>query len=121
MTVNFLRVAVVLGLLSAIGPFAIDMYLPALPSIGDDLQASTVAVQMSLLVFFLSMGFGQIIIGPLSDMYGRKALLYAGLALFVVGQHRFRTCARRRMADRIPAAARVRRQPGHGGAARGRA
>jgi DHA1 family bicyclomycin/chloramphenicol resistance-like MFS transporter len=85
MTTNFLRLAVVLGLLSAIGPFAIDMYLPALPTIGADLQASTVAVQMSLLVFFLSMGFGQIVIGPLSDMYGRKALLYAGLVLFVVG------------------------------------
>ena len=56
MTSNFLRNAIVLGLLSAIGPFAIDMYLPALPSIGADLGASTAAVQMSLLVFFLSMG-----------------------------------------------------------------
>jgi MFS transporter, DHA1 family, multidrug resistance protein len=85
MTANFLRIAVVLGLLSAIGPFAIDMYLPALPSIGADLNASTAAVQMSLLVFFLSMGLGQIVIGPLSDMFGRKAPLYVGLALFVVG------------------------------------
>jgi DHA1 family bicyclomycin/chloramphenicol resistance-like MFS transporter len=68
MTARFLRTAVVLGLLSAIGPFAIDMYLPALPSIGADLNAGTAAVQMSLLVFFLSMGFGQIIVGPISDM-----------------------------------------------------
>ena len=81
----FLRTAVVLGLLSAIGPFAIDMYLPALPTIGADLGASTAAVQMSLLVFFLSMGFAQIVVGPLSDMFGRKAPLYAGLVVFVIG------------------------------------
>ena len=85
MTTNVLRTAVILGLLSAIGPFAIDMYLPALPTIGEDLAAGTVAVQMSLLVFFLSMGFGQIVVGPISDMVGRKAPLYFGLALFVVG------------------------------------
>ena len=85
MTSKFLRYAVVLGLLSAIGPFAIDMYLPALPSIGADLHASTAAVQMSLLVFFLSMGFGQLLIGPISDMIGRKAPLYGGLVLFAIG------------------------------------
>jgi DHA1 family bicyclomycin/chloramphenicol resistance-like MFS transporter len=82
---KFLRLAVVLGLLSAIGPFAIDMYLPALPSIGQDLGASTAAVQMSLLVFFLSMGLGQIVVGPLSDMFGRRAPLLVSLGLFVVG------------------------------------
>ena len=85
MSPKFFRIAVVLGLLSAIGPFAIDMYLPALPSIGQDLHAGTAAVQMSLLIFFLSMGFGQIVVGPISDMVGRKAPLYAGLALFMVG------------------------------------
>ncbi|MDX8506977.1 multidrug effflux MFS transporter [Mesorhizobium captivum] len=85
MSSKFLRVAVMLGLLSAIGPFAIDMYLPALPSIGEDLNAGTAAVQMSLLIFFLSMGFGQIVVGPISDMVGRKLPLYAGLALFMVG------------------------------------
>ncbi|MBX3570006.1 MAG: multidrug effflux MFS transporter [Rhizobiaceae bacterium] len=82
---KFLRTAVVLGLLSAIGPFAIDMYLPALPTIGQDLGATTAAVQMSLLVFFLSMGFGQIVVGPLSDMYGRRAPLLFGLGLFIAG------------------------------------
>lgn len=85
MTTKFLRLAVVLGLLSAVGPFAIDMYLPALPTIGEDLQASTTAVQMSLLVFFLAMGFGQIVIGPISDMIGRKLPLYGGLVLFIIG------------------------------------
>jgi DHA1 family bicyclomycin/chloramphenicol resistance-like MFS transporter len=85
MSSKFLRIAVVLGLLSAIGPFAIDMYLPALPSIGEDLRASTAAVQMSLLIFFLSMGFGQIVVGPISDMIGRKLPLYGGLVLFMIG------------------------------------
>ncbi|RUV45578.1 MULTISPECIES: multidrug effflux MFS transporter [unclassified Mesorhizobium] len=85
MSPKFLRIAVVLGLLSAIGPFAIDMYLPALPSIGEDLKAGTAAVQMSLLIFFLSMGFGQIVVGPISDIVGRKLPLYVGLALFMVG------------------------------------
>jgi len=82
---RFLRLAVVLGLLSAIGPFAIDMYLPALPSIGEDLGASMSAVQLSLLAFFLSMGAAQIFAGPLSDMFGRKAPLYFSLVLFAVG------------------------------------
>ncbi|WP_292896379.1 multidrug effflux MFS transporter [Nitratireductor sp.] len=85
MTTRFLRIALVLGLLTAVGPFAIDMYLPALPSIGADLDAGTVPVQMSLLVFFLSMGLAQIIVGPISDMVGRKAPLYAGLVVFIIG------------------------------------
>ncbi len=85
MTPRFLRIALVLGLLSAIGPFAIDMYLPALPSIGQDLDASTSAVQMSLLVFFLAMGGGQIVVGPISDMVGRKTPLFFGLGLFAIG------------------------------------
>jgi DHA1 family bicyclomycin/chloramphenicol resistance-like MFS transporter len=82
---NFFRTALVLGLLSAIGPFAIDMYLPALPSIGQTLNASMAAVQLSLMVFFMSMGIGQIIYGPVSDMFGRKAPLYFGLLLFAAG------------------------------------
>lgn len=85
MNPSFLRVAVVLGLLTAVGPFAIDMYLPALPTIGADLGAGTTAVQMSLLVFFLSMGFGQLLVGPISDMTGRKPPLYFSLGLFAVG------------------------------------
>ncbi len=85
MQVQFFRIAIVLGLLSAIGPFAIDMYLPALPAIAADLNASTAAVQASLLAFFLSMGLGQILAGPISDMVGRKAPLYAGLGLFAIG------------------------------------
>ena len=82
---NFFQAALVLGLLSAIGPFAIDMYLPALPSIGQSLDASVGAVQASLMAFFISLGIGQLIYGPVSDMVGRKAPLYFGLLLFAVG------------------------------------
>lgn len=77
-----LRYAVILGLLSVIGPFAIDMYLPALPTISRDLGASIEAIQGSLMVFFISVGVGQLVYGPLADMLGRKPPLYFGLALF---------------------------------------
>jgi MFS transporter, DHA1 family, multidrug resistance protein len=82
---RFLRIAIVLGLLSAIGPFAIDMYLPALPSIGKDLASDPATVQMSLLAFFVTMGLGQIVVGPISDIIGRKGPMYFGLGLFVLG------------------------------------
>lgn len=81
---HFFRTALVLGLLSAIGPFAIDMYLPALPSIGASLQASPGAVQASLMAFFIALGLGQIVYGPVSDRFGRKLPLYFGLTLFAL-------------------------------------
>ena len=74
--------ALILGLLSAIGPFAIDMYLPALPAIGDSLGASISAVQWSLTAFFLSLGVGQLLYGPVSDMLGRRPPLVFGLVVF---------------------------------------
>ncbi len=76
--------ALVLGLLSAIGPFAIDMYLPALPAIGASLRADIGAVQMSLTAFFLSIGIGQLLYGPVSDMVGRRPPLVFGLVLFAL-------------------------------------
>jgi DHA1 family bicyclomycin/chloramphenicol resistance-like MFS transporter len=79
---SFFGLALVLGLVSAVGPFAIDMYLPALPTIGQALGASPGAVQATLIAFFLALGAGQVVYGPVSDMLGRKAPLYFGLALF---------------------------------------
>jgi DHA1 family bicyclomycin/chloramphenicol resistance-like MFS transporter len=84
MTTSFYRTAVVLGLLSAIGPFAIDMYLPALPSIGKDLGADTSVTQLSLLAFFISFALSQLFYGPISDMWGRKAPLYIGISIFAL-------------------------------------
>jgi MFS transporter, DHA1 family, multidrug resistance protein len=85
MTPRFLRLAIVLGLITAVGPFAIDMYLPALPSIGGALNATPAAVQMSLMVFFITLGLCQLVYGPLADMFGRKTPIYAGLAIFTAG------------------------------------
>lgn len=81
----FVRNAIVLGLLSAIGPFAIDMYLPALPTIAADLHASAAAMQATLLAYFLSFGLCQLVYGPWSDVAGRKVPLYVGLAVFSLG------------------------------------
>jgi MFS transporter, DHA1 family, multidrug resistance protein len=77
--------ALSLGLLSAVGLFALDMYLPALPAISRDLQADSHAVQASLISFFAAMAASQIIYGPVSDMFGRKLPLYVGLILYVIG------------------------------------
>jgi DHA1 family bicyclomycin/chloramphenicol resistance-like MFS transporter len=84
-TSGLVRNAIILGLLSAIGPFAIDMYQPALPTIATDLRAETGAVQMSLLAFFIALAIAQLFCGPLSDMVGRKVPLYGGLILFAIG------------------------------------
>jgi DHA1 family bicyclomycin/chloramphenicol resistance-like MFS transporter len=82
---TYTKNAIVLGLLAAVGPFAIDMYLPALPTIAADLKTSTAATQMTLVTFFLAFGVCQIAYGPVSDMVGRKPPLYFGLVLFTVG------------------------------------
>lgn len=82
---SYAKNAIVLGLLAAVGPFAIDMYLPALPTIAADLGASTAATQMTLMSFFVAFGLCQIVYGPVSDMVGRKKPLYFGLAFFTAG------------------------------------
>ncbi|MCB5175093.1 MULTISPECIES: multidrug effflux MFS transporter [Microvirga] len=81
----FLRNALVLGMLSAIGPFAIDMYLPAFPAIARELQVDVSAVQMSLMSFFVAVALCQVVYGPISDRVGRKPPLFFGLGLFILG------------------------------------
>jgi DHA1 family bicyclomycin/chloramphenicol resistance-like MFS transporter len=80
----YYRLAIVLGALSAMGPLAIDMYLPALPTISRDLGASPAAVQVSLAVYFIGIALGQAFYGPLSDRLGRKPALYSGLIVFAL-------------------------------------
>jgi len=80
----YYRLAIVLGALSAMGPLAIDMYLPALPTIGRDLGASATAVQLSLAAYFIGIALGQAFYGPLSDRLGRKPALYSGLIIFAL-------------------------------------
>lgn len=82
---SFLRNALTLGLLAAVGPFAIDMYLPAFPAIAEDLNADVGLVQMSLTSYFAAVAMFQMIYGPVSDRLGRKAPLYFGLALYIAG------------------------------------
>ena len=74
----------VLGLLSAIGPFSIDMYLPGFPSIASHLHTTVAEVSLSLSSFFIGISFGQFLYGPLLDRYGRKKPLYIGLTLYLV-------------------------------------
>jgi MFS transporter, DHA1 family, multidrug resistance protein len=78
------RLVIVLGLLIALGPLTIDMYLPALPSISDDLLASSAAVQLTLTGSLLGLGLGQLLIGPLSDAIGRRRPLIWGVAVHIV-------------------------------------
>ncbi|GGL57581.1 multidrug effflux MFS transporter [Wenxinia marina] len=80
-----LRTALVLALLSAVGPFAIDLYLPALPAIAEGLGADVAAIQGTLTAYFLAFGVAQLVYGPLADQLGRKPPIYIGLAIFAVG------------------------------------
>lgn len=74
---------VILGLLSAIGPFSIDMYLPGFPAIAKDLHTTVAHISLSLSSFFIGISVGQFIYGPLLDRYGRKKPLYIGLVIYV--------------------------------------
>lgn len=74
----------VLGLLSAIGPFSIDMYLPSFTDIADTLNTSTERVGFSLASFFAGISLGQLIYGPLLDKYGKKPLIYIGLIVYII-------------------------------------
>lgn len=78
------RVVLLLGALIALGPLSIDLYLPALPGLTDDLSASPSSVQLTLTGILAGLGFGQLIIGPLADIYGRRRPLLAGIALNIV-------------------------------------
>lgn len=85
MQIGYLRSAVVLGLLAAVGPFAIDLYLPAVGEIVSDLQTNDAAVHMTFTVYFIAFGVAQLIYGPLADRFGRKPPVFLGLAVFILG------------------------------------
>lgn len=74
----------ILGLLSAIGPFSIDMYLPGFPAIAADLHTTVAHVSLSLSSFFIGISAGQLLYGPLLDRFGRKKPLYAGLMVYMI-------------------------------------
>jgi DHA1 family bicyclomycin/chloramphenicol resistance-like MFS transporter len=76
------KLAWTLGVMSAFGPFAIDMYLPAFPRIAQDLGTSIGTVQITLAIFLLGLAVGQILWGTLSDHEGRRMPLLCGCLLF---------------------------------------
>jgi DHA1 family bicyclomycin/chloramphenicol resistance-like MFS transporter len=74
----------ILGLMSAIGPLSIDMYLPAFPSIATGLKTSVATVTLSLSSFFIGISIGQLLYGPLLERFGRKLPLYFGLSVYAI-------------------------------------
>jgi DHA1 family bicyclomycin/chloramphenicol resistance-like MFS transporter len=78
------RIVLVLGLLTALGPLTIDMYLPALPTITGDFGATAAAVQLTLTGTLVGLALGQLLVGPLSDAVGRRTPLLAGVAVHLI-------------------------------------
>ena len=76
------RLILILGALTAIGPLSIDMYLPALPSLTRDLAAGPSLVQLTLTACLAGLAAGQLVAGPLSDAWGRRRPLLAGTAVY---------------------------------------
>jgi MFS transporter, DHA1 family, multidrug resistance protein len=79
-----LRTALLLGALIALAPLSIDLYLPALPAITADLGTTASSVQLMLTAMLIGLGLGQLMIGPLSDVWGRRRPLFAGLTLYAL-------------------------------------
>jgi DHA1 family bicyclomycin/chloramphenicol resistance-like MFS transporter len=78
----FLRI-LILGFLTALGPFSIDMYLPGFTAIAKDLHTSVNEVSLSLASYFIGLAAGQLLYGPLLDRFGRKKPLYIGLLVYI--------------------------------------
>ena len=78
-----LLIILILGALSTLSPFSIDMYLPAFPQIARDLGTTPAQISFSVSGYFIGLALGQLFYGPLLDRFGRKPPLYAGLSLFV--------------------------------------
>ncbi len=79
------RRGVILGLVIAVGAFAVDMYIPSFAAIARDLRTDPGRVQLSMTAYFLAVAAGQIIYGPISDAVGRRRPIFAGLGLFAAG------------------------------------
>ena len=79
-----LLVTLILGGLTAVPPLSMDMYLPALPEVTDALHASAATVQLTLTACLAGMALGQLVVGPMSDKWGRRRPLIAGLLVYIV-------------------------------------
>jgi MFS transporter, DHA1 family, multidrug resistance protein len=74
----------ILGSLTALSPFSIDLYLPAFPDIARDLDTSVARIALSLSSYFIGLSFGQLFYGPFLDRFGRKRPLYTGLSIYII-------------------------------------
>jgi MFS transporter, DHA1 family, multidrug resistance protein len=81
---RYFFLVLILGTLTALSPFSIDMYLPAFQDIARSLHTTTSQVDQSLSSFFIGLAFGQLLYGPLMDRFGRKRPLYFGLGLYII-------------------------------------
>jgi len=79
---NTFALTALLAALTGIGPLSTDMYLPSLPAIAHELNASTAQVQLTISLYLVGFAVGQLIYGPISDRHGRKPVLLAALAIF---------------------------------------
>ncbi|WP_338931230.1 multidrug effflux MFS transporter [Streptomyces netropsis] len=79
-----LLVTLVLGGLSALPPLSMDMYLPALPEVTDSLRSPAATVQLTLTACLMGMALGQLVVGPMSDKWGRRRPLLAGMVIYVL-------------------------------------
>ncbi len=79
-----LLIILILGALSTVSPFSIDMYLPAFQQIANDLGTTPAQISLSVSGYFIGLALGQLFYGPLLDRFGRKPPLYAGLSVFAV-------------------------------------
>lgn len=76
-------IVLILACLVAFGPLSIDMYLPALPDIANNLSASAASVKQTITIFLVGFSVGMLIYGPLSDHYGRRKLLLGGIVIYL--------------------------------------
>lgn len=78
------KLILILGLLSMLMPLSIDMYLPSMPTIAQDFNVADATVQLTISCYLLGFSFGQLLFGPITDSYGRRYVLIAGLIIFIV-------------------------------------
>jgi MFS transporter, DHA1 family, multidrug resistance protein len=81
---RYISLVLILGGLTALTPFSIDMYLPGFPAIAKDLSTSAAKASLSLSSFFIGISLGQLLYGPLLDRFGRKTPLYIGLSVYIL-------------------------------------
>lgn len=81
---KYIQLILILGSLTALGPFSIDMYLPGFSGIAKDLHTTVAKVSMSLSSYFIGISAGQLLYGPLLDRFGRKKPLFVGLMVYIL-------------------------------------